>query len=401
MIGALVSEIVCKYRENGGTLLSNRIARSELIHLVGAVYEKSTSHQSPLDKKLFQKGLSDGFLKQAEDVLKKAFFSTCPGSQLRLIPLATSYTEQWSQLLEEISGVSLGTRDEDALVSRVRSFVSTHDQFSQQFIEELKTHKASTHMGVELTMPATLTIFYAFTIDFIQTRPELGEQLKKMIEESDPKAFLMIPHLTLLQLIKHQNCPTPELLVKFKSELTALNSLYQELSEEEVQAIEAHLFNDEEALSEKAAELHGKILNMAYRLHEKELAQPFANCFRALLTEINCDLSLAVAIKQDVLSLDLDQSQMSTLGLIYTLLHLSSQSLQQLYPFLTRLRKIEPFQAQFSNSDASFKNEVKEFLLKSRGIVSNPGFMKIYELNNELSQEPKLYRLLAIVQMLK
>jgi hypothetical protein len=142
-----------------------------------------------------------------------------------------------------------------------------------------------------------------------------------------------------------------------------------------------------------------RVLQVVYRLHEKELAARFSNCFRTLTTELNCDLAIAEEIKKDFKTLDLSDEEMNISGLIYALLHLKPESLQLIYPFLTRLKGIEGFQATFSRSDASFKKEVKDFLFSSKRIASNPDFMKIFELNSDIKQEPKLYRLCGIMQM--
>ncbi len=278
------------------------------------------------------------------------------------MPLAENYISEWNQLFDAISQVSTAELELGALEARIESFVHSHDLFSQQYVQERTVVRLDTDLGVRLSLPNTLKFFYCFVIDFLDNQPELGNQLRQIIEEMDGKAFLLLPHFIILQQIKNKDYPCPEMLEKFMPDLLNLHDLYQNLSKEEQFTLETHLFDESCHLSEPACKVHLKIREIAYRLHENELAQPFTNGFRTLISDLNCDLAIVEKLKMDLETVMIHRTEVNVSELLYALLHVSLGNLELLIPFLPQLRDLKSFAEKFSLSDDSFRNEVKDFL---------------------------------------
>jgi hypothetical protein len=197
-----------------------------------------------------------------------------------------------------------------------------------------------------------------------------------------------------LNLLKHRNCPIPELLESFN--IQELYSLYDTLSIEEKSVLEDRILDTKIALSSKSQQLYAKLMEIYGRLNEKNLALDFSSCFRELAKELNEDFEIANALKEELTNIDPNEIKPDISGVLYGLLHLSKGSLESLYAFLPTLKEIVPFQERFK---PELKETIRAFLYEGTEMADRD-FEKIVSVRCDLRQEQKLYRLLGIFQQI-
>lgn len=339
-----------------------RVCRSEVFHLIGKIYKRSVQDDAGLNKKYFPDGLCDHFLITAEEVLTEAQFGDFPGSLLRLKPLAEEYSSQWQQLFKAVQILSDTDLGNEYFNCRIDAFVTAHQLFSEQYIQEIKECGQGSHLNTRLCLPESLKFFYCITVDFLEHYPDFASELKQMILDSDEKVFLILPHLCLLRMLQMNAGCYPELFKSFQSNIADLASSFAKLKEEEKDLMLASLFLSETSLPSTANDLQLKIRQLAYALHSGELARPFADCFKTLYEDLSCDFVIAEQLKAELKAVQIDREQPQAHQLLSALLELSPASLKLLYPFVPGLQASNCYLEKLFNAEIPLKEKIHSFL---------------------------------------
>jgi hypothetical protein len=395
-ISEKVNSLLSVYTQVSTTIATDRKNRSELIHVIGTLYTQKTRRCPTLDKKYFPNGLSDMYLKTAENVVYRKVLSEFPCSYARVKPLADEYLSQWSQFLKALAS----PMDEKILDEKVYAFVRAHLNFSRRYLTEYSATHGDSRLAVELKFPETLKLFYHFTSTFIARNPSLGAQIKLLIETSDAKIFLALPYLVVLQMIQCPDCSCPELLKPLETKINTLRDCYNQLDLNEKTSLEAELLNENATFSANAKAVHLQLSEIAYSLQAKENAQPFTRCFNTLLMELNEDFATAETLRphlEPTIS-SCDMALNTVGGAIYALLSLPLESDALFVKLMPTWKQGAPFHDKFLRGSPEFRNEVKDHLKDGTRIDSDPDFMKIADVALDLSREGKHYRLLGILQ---
>jgi len=218
---------------------------------------------------------------RAEEVAKKELFSQYPGSEMRLLPLATNYLDCFSHFNQSI------VKQSADVLSVLNDLAKKHYDFLMQYSAEIKQVKGNDGRVVAVTHEKEVRQGTFAYLDAIVEHPySTFAQMTQKIEESDPEAILLLPNLIIFYLIDNQQQPIPYFLTKYASEIKTLRDKVSEIPSDEMTKINHALFGKDVKLEANALEILGKIQEIGFNCQRGEQAEQAAGFLDALLASI-------------------------------------------------------------------------------------------------------------------